>query len=227
MTKVNSPFNLVKAAFLLLLLLVYGPVVLASSSVNEQIIEHVKAQRFEQAYQLALAHKAEWEGDPAFDTAYGLAAKGKGYLQEALFAFERVLETNPTSVNVRFYVAVCYFESGNSAAALSELNLLKSLTLPEGLAEQVAQYLSLITRQQKYAEPHWQNWLQVAVGHDDNPNNGIEEDEIFIPGLGDINVFEQNQEVSSAFSLHIRTARIYTSGKSKRSCVYLGICITQ
>ena len=199
MTRVNSLFNLVKTVYLLLVLCAFQAVANSPISVSKQIVEHVKAERFEQAFRLASYHKLAWEGEPDFDLAYGLAAHSVGKLQQALFAFERVLEISPSNLNARLYVAICYFEIGNLAAAQSEFALLSTSALPASLSAQVSQYLDAINRQKSQSSGHWRNWLQLSAGHDSNPNNGIDDERIFIPRLGNVNLFDENREVSSAF----------------------------
>ena len=169
------------------------------SEVTEKIYSLLKVKQFADAFELALANQSEFEGVPEFDLAFGIAAKSSSNGDAGLYALERVVQAEPQSIAGRFTLANCYFELGNLAAANEEFSALSQLSLSTELQQSVNQALSAIERSQKQTQGGWQNALQLSVGADSNPNNGIEDEFITVPLLGQVRLFEQSREVSSSF----------------------------
>ncbi|GAB3020107.1 tetratricopeptide repeat protein [Bowmanella dokdonensis] len=165
----------------------------------QSLTDLVQQQDFESALQLANRLLPEWEGDPRFDYLYGLSARGNGLVHQALFAFERAVHNQPDSAAARFALASTYFEVGNMPAAQREFERLQQSGLDGALADSVARYLDTIQRWQGTTEPHWRNWVQVGLGHDSNPNSGVEDEFVHIPLLGQVRLFEQSREISSSY----------------------------
>lgn len=80
----------------------------------------VNSGQYQQAFDMGTANLEEWEGDPEFDFAYGLAALESGNPNEAVFALERVAATSTDGVlreRSRLELARAYFVTNNLTAA--------------------------------------------------------------------------------------------------------------
>lgn len=164
------------------------------------ILKLVTEQSYVQAYFLAQSSQEAWEGEPAFDFAFALAARANRRLDEAAFGFERVLYTQPGHLEARYFLAITYLEMSNLAAAEQELLVLRAQSLPPSLLSRVEDVMDSLQNAKRVSEPHWQNSLDIHAGFDSNPNNGIDEQSITIPLLGTVSLFEENLEHESAFA---------------------------
>jgi len=214
-------------AVLLVTIFSVPPTTLAqvNSSPHQEILNLLKSNNTADAYQLALSYLPEWEGELKFDFAYGLVAKAAGHLDHAVYSFERVLEQTPKSEQVRYFLAVTYFEMGNFVAAKKQFELLQQSLIQQQLADsdyhqQSQQYLNVISRKSKKA--HWNNWLQLSLGFDDNANNGIKDEFITVPVLGSVRLFEQSLEIESAYT-DAQLQFMYVKPQDQLSAWYAGV----
>jgi hypothetical protein len=180
-------------------LLVISKTFAASSPLPQQIIALLNEQRFSEAYALANDHQNELEGETDFDLAYGLAAKANDNCNLAVYALERVVQVQPQAVSARFALATCYYQLANFAAAELEFNYLVQQKLSPQMQATAEQHLKAITRRQHNDNAGWHNAIQLGLGQDSNPNNGIESEFITVPLLGQVKLFEQSQALSSSF----------------------------
>ncbi|KXI30404.1 porin family protein [Paraglaciecola hydrolytica] len=171
----------------------------ASSDIPQQIIELLNKQQISEAYVLAEAKQNELEGEADFDLAFGLAAKATDNCNLAVYALERVVQVQPQTVSARFALATCYYELGNLAAAEVEFNHLALQKMSPEMQNVVEQNIRAIERRQSNDNSGWHNTLQLGLGQDSNPNNGIENEFITVPLLGQVKLFEQSQAISSSF----------------------------
>jgi hypothetical protein len=156
-------------------------------------------ERFDDAFSLATEALNQFEGLVDFDLAYGLAAKSSGNCSAGLFALERVVQTSPQNVIGRFALANCYLVLGNLSAAATEFIVLNKMEISPALRKSVGQAQSFIKRNQAMAQGGWQNSVHLNTGFDSNPNNGVEDEFITVPLLGQIRLFEQSRQSSSTF----------------------------
>ena len=191
---------------------------------QQQILSLLKANQVQQAYQLATSSLEQWEGEPEFDYAFALAAKAAGELQPAVFAFERVLNRQPDSFYAGYYLAVTYFELNQWQAAQNQFELLQQSQAKHQYQANIANYLGAIRRRLSQQSGHWQNWLQLGAGVDSNANNGVEDEFVNIPWLGNIRLFEQSREIESAYS-DIQGQLLYAKPLSQQSAWYAGASI--
>jgi len=180
-------------------LLIMSKTFAASSPVPQHIIALLNEQRFSEAYALANEHQNELEGEADFDLAFGLAAKANDNCNLAVYALERVVQAQPQAVSARFALASCYYQLANLAAAELEFNYLVQQKISPQMQTAVEQSLKAIARRQNSDNAGWHNALQLGLGQDSNPNNGIESEFINVPLLGQVKLFEQSQALSSSF----------------------------
>ena len=171
----------------------------AASPVPQHIIALLNEQRFSEAYALANEHQNELEGEADFDLAFGLAAKANDNCNLAVYALERVVQAQPQAVSARFALASCYYQLANLAAAELEFNYLVQQKISPQMQAAAEQHLKAITRRQHNDNAGWHNAIQLGLGQDSNPNNGIEDEFINVPLLGQVKLFEQSQALSSSF----------------------------
>lgn len=184
----------------LIVLALFSSLAQASEATSLDRLEALIQQRDQlAAWQLARELMPEQEGDPRFDYLYALAARGAGQPHQAVFALERALAARPQSSDIRLALAVSYYELGNLPAAEQELKLLAQTSLPDRAASLVQSYLQRIDKLRHPDEGYWQNWVQLGIGSDSNPNSGVNEEFFFVPMLGQIRLFEQSVERDSNF----------------------------
>lgn len=155
-----------------------------------QLKNLVDAKQFQEAHQLSSKLLADWGGDPAFDLLAGQAAYGAGYFQEAVFAFERVIITDPEVLTARVLLAFSYFQVKNYGAAKVELTKLLNEDLPPEDTQKVTEYLRIITEVAENAVRKTTLNFTMGFGYDTNVNSGTEEETINFPTPGEIEVLE-------------------------------------
>jgi tetratricopeptide (TPR) repeat protein len=163
-----------------------------------QFIQLVQAGQLDQAYQLAAALEPELAGDPDYDLAYGRIALQVGQNDRAVFALERAVAEKPQWQQARFTLAQAYYKTKNYPAALLQLTELERNTRAD-LVEAVALLRRATERDNTKLQGHQHHKLKYSLGHDDNVNSGTAEDRIFIPALGEIDVFPQSKASSDSF----------------------------
>lgn len=163
-----------------------------------KFVQFVQSGQMQQAYQLASMLEHELAGDADFDMAYGRIALQVGQNDRAVFALERVVAEQPGWQQARFTLAQAYYKTKNYPAALYQLAQLEAQS-PTSLAEAVATLRSAAQREQDKLSGYQRHKINYAFGHDDNVNSGTAEDRIFIPSLGEIDVFPQSKASSDYF----------------------------
>ncbi len=177
------------------------PLLAAPQSIEQQkaeFVQLVQSGQLDKAYQLAAALEAELAGEPDFDMAYGRIALHVGQNDRAVFALERVVAEKPQWQQARFTLAQAYYKTKNYPAALVQLQQLEQKPLAD-LAEPISKLRSAAEWEQNKLKGHQRHKIKYGFGHDDNVNSGTAEDRIFIPALGEIDVFPQSKASSDYF----------------------------
>lgn len=165
---------------------------------KSRFIQLVQAGQLNEAYQLASDLEIELSGDPDFDFAYGRIALSVGQFDRAVFALERAVAEQPQWHQARFILAQAYFTSKNYPAATIQLDALQSAAVPE-LEQAIRELRRAIDFAEIKLKGYQRHKVRYGVGHDDNVNSGTAEDRIFIPALGEIDVFPQSKQSSDVF----------------------------
>ncbi|WP_448549430.1 surface lipoprotein assembly modifier [Thalassotalea fusca] len=194
----------------------------SSQNPQQQILMLLKSGEAEKAFELAESSMADWEGEPAFDYALAMAAKATGNIQLALFGFERILNRQPSAYLPRYYLAVTYFDMRQWSAAQSQFQILQQYQIDHQLNDNVTHYLLIIQRQLQQQSSHWKNWIAAGIGSDSNANNGIEEEFINVPWLGDIRLVDQSREINSSYT-ELQAQLLYVQPISQLRSWYAGI----
>jgi tetratricopeptide (TPR) repeat protein len=206
-------------AVITLFLINYCFTLMAQAAPADEIFALLKAGNVNKAYSLANQFNGENEGDSQFDLAFALSARAVGQYHQAVFAFERVLFVNPNSVDARLGLALTYYDLRNFKAAKTEFILLSQYQLSSKLSQTVQQYIQIIDKRALQANGFWQNRLKLGLGFDSNANNGSSDEFITLPLLGQVRLFDESLETSSAFH-HLQLQTIYTKPIDQLSKVY-------
>lgn len=207
MKKVGGHKAKIRSGFLLPIFLVslFGSTVFSlqaeTLSIEQQkttFIQLVQSGQMEQAYQLATALETELAGDTDFDMAYGRIALQVGQNDRAVFALERVIAEKPGWQQARFTLAQAYYKTKNYPAALRQLAELEQQPQAD-LVQPIAKLRSAAEWEQNKLSGYQRHKIRYHFGHDDNVNSGTAEDRIFIPSLGEIDVFPQSKASSDYF----------------------------
>jgi tetratricopeptide (TPR) repeat protein len=193
--------SLLNMAVIILLGTTVFPLSAGPQSIEQQkaeFVQLVQSGQLDRAYQLAAALEAELAGEPDFDMAYGRIALHVGQNDRAVFALERVVAEKPQWQQARFTLAQAYYKTKNYPAALVQLQQLEQKPLAD-LAEPVSKLRSATEWEQNKLKGHQRHKIKYGFGHDDNVNSGTAEDRIFIPALGEIDVFPQSKASSDYF----------------------------
>lgn len=161
----------------------------------------VQQKDYADAYALSQQLIEENIGDAPFDYLLGLSAYHTEHYQEAVFAFERVVMTAPDNLSAKTYLAFSYFQVNNFDAAMIELNKLLTLPIAAQERQQIDNYIKQI-EQIKAASQSKTNHsyrLEARYAHDSNVNSGSSLDKVFIPVLGEIELFEGSKEISDNY----------------------------
>lgn len=135
-------------------------------------------QRYQEAYQLGFKHLAEEAGNPNFDMIFGVAAQKSGELDQALFAFERVLMYDSKTQVARFELARTHFLLDNHITARHNFNRLLTADPqpPSEAMKRVQWYLAAIDAKESgqaiaSSDAVTRYHLGVRYGFDSNPRN--------------------------------------------------------
>ena len=164
----------------------------------EKIMGLIEQQKNEQAYQFSLTRSFEHEGLTEFDYAFGLAAQASQHYNQAIFAFERVVKSQPLWLLPRYALATSYFYAGNLTAAKTEFEQIKSVAKPTQFPH-INNYLNVIEQLFNRSAAQWQNSLDFGGGFDSNANSGIDDEVILVPLLGQVALFNSSQTLDDNF----------------------------
>ena len=174
---------------ILFLVISYSPVGLAQTPQSEaelvtQMNALIEMGRYQEAYIMGQAGLFDYEGEPNFDFAYGLAALESGRPDEAVFAFERIAASNPNQQRVKLELARAYFLSENYAASETLFLEVLERNPTDNVRANIQAFLQLIDQAQSSVETAVAWSGGVRVGSDSNINSATE--------LGVIEIAQQN-----------------------------------
>ena len=130
------------------------------------------SDKAEQAYVLANTYLEEFEGDPAFDFSYGVAAIDSGNPSEGVFALERVLLIEPDNHLATLELARGYFFLEQYDLAHQLFTDVLTLNPPALVQARIHSYLNQIIQRTQVAETRFKGFLELWAGYDSNINSG-------------------------------------------------------
>lgn len=133
------------------------------------------------AYALGEQQLSEQGGDPEFDFWFGLATLEHGRPQEAIFAFERVLEEQPWNHRARLELGRAYYLIGNYERAKTLFEAVLATDPPQQVKENVEKFLDSISRSQESRFSSVTASVQLKAGTDSNINSGTKISTVTLP----------------------------------------------
>lgn len=162
----------------------------------------VNSGQYQQAFDMGTANLEEWEGDPEFDFAYGLAALESGNPNEAVFALERVAATSTDGVlreRSRLELARAYFVTNNLTAAENLFNVVLANNPPTNVRQNIEAFLQLIDARRNEQSSSFTFSIASVVGSDDNINSATSNAFIDTPLIGQIELDPAGRETGDEF----------------------------
>ena len=141
------------------------------SPIARQVAELLQRQQHQPAYEIAVQHLSEEEGDPDFDFYYGLAALETGRAEEASFVFERLVTLYPENDRFRLEYARALYQIKRHAEAETQFRLVLEHNPPAAVAGNIERFLDHLLREREAANKRWEGFVEVGGGYDSNINN--------------------------------------------------------
>ena len=137
-----------------------------------QLKQLVDESKFNDAYEYALTLLDDYEGDPAFDFQYGVAAIDSGRVSEGVFALERVLLLEPNHALAKLELARGYFKLGHLEKSRRLFNEVQRLNPPSAVQNRIAKYLAAIDQKTTVQPTRITSFIELFSGYDSNINSG-------------------------------------------------------
>jgi hypothetical protein len=169
---------------------------------TEELNTLITAERYQEAYTLAVSDLEAWEGDTDFDFLYGIAAIESGFANEAVYAFERVAATAPRNVTrqrARLELARAHLLTNNLAASETLFNEVLATNPPENVQENIRAFLNLIEERRNNRSASFAFSISPTVGHDDNINSATSNGLIDTPLIGEIELNSEGLKTGDDF----------------------------
>lgn len=149
-------------------------------------------KQYRQAYNMALMLEASFAGEPKFDFILGMSALETKRLDQAVFAFERVLMIEPSNHHARLELARAYYFLGDYVASKNEFNTVMDVNPPENVQKNIQEFLSLIAEKERKARHLIKAHAVLDVGYDTNVNSTT--DQLIVDDLPNDAVLEFRQD---------------------------------
>jgi outer membrane protein len=128
-----------------------------------------------EAYELLSANELDLGGAALFDYLLGVAALDSGHANDAAFALERVIATQPDFSGARMELARAEFERGEYSLARTQFQYLLTQSPPPQTQAVIERYLSAIDNRSSLAGSRWSALAQFGAGYDTNANGSTGE----------------------------------------------------
>lgn len=141
----------------------------------------VKVGKYAEAYALMEPYEFEKSGDITYDYLLGVSAVNAGKPDRATLALERVETVSPQYGDVRLWLGIAYFQSGDSARSKKSFEgLLAQPALSAQSKGTADQYLAAIKQQddtkalaeKKAKQPYLVGMAEFGIGGDSNITSG-------------------------------------------------------
>ena len=176
-------------AYFFFLIIVVAGVTYQSQAIGASLSEMqslYQLKQYEKAYQMALVLEGEHSGDAKFDFAFGMTALESGHLDQAVFAFERVLMMEPNNHRARLELARTHYFLGDYVSAKTEFNTVKQTQTPENVQKNIERFLTLIAERELKSRHSFSSEIGLNIGYDSNVNSATDNETSFLE-LGNLN----------------------------------------
>ena len=159
----------------------------------------IAAQKSTEAYELLKPELETRAGDPQYDYLLGVACLDSGKPSEAVFALERVVDTQPDNAKARAELARAYYELNENDAAKEQFKKVESYNPPEGVQQTIDRYMSAINLRLDTTRTRYNAFIESGFGYDSNVNSATDDKQVVLPGLGGLvfNLTSTSRERSS------------------------------
>lgn len=171
------------------------------SEAYQALKEQLDQQNFSDAWQMAQEQADDHLGDVYFDFLYGLAALNTNNIEVAGFAFERVVVNKPSWLDGQYYLAIAYFKMANYQGVIQLCQTIITQPKTTNKLKSASQKLKQAA-QKKLAQQalYFRQNVSLSTGFDSNINAGVNEDNIYLPLLGQsIALSEDSKENSDSY----------------------------
>lgn len=158
-----------------------------------------KQEKYQEAYILAKQLESKYSGNPQFDMLLGKAALGE-LPQEAIFAYDRVLITDPTNSAALFGAGYSYYDLKNTEAARTYFTKLLNTTTDPSLRTIAQEYLDKITILERKLRTTTAGFVRVNTGYSSNVNASPFESELPLPFGGILTLNRDERAVPTGFN---------------------------
>ena len=138
----------------------------------------LKQNDLQQAYHSLTNKERDHIGEPEYDILFARTALASGHPNEAIFAFERVLMTNPGNHLARVELAVAYYQINELERARQLFAQAQGAKPPDVLKATIDNYLSLIDEKIASRKHKLSGLVTLKQGWDSNINSATNESEI-------------------------------------------------
>lgn len=170
----------------------------------QQLSQLVNAGQYQQAFTQSQTLLDDWTGDPVFDYWYGLAALNSGELEQARFAFERILIAQPTHHRARLELARLQMAQGQWRHATENFNTVLDSNPPETVRQNIQRMLDELSRRTAAQQSQQHLQLSVSSGYDSNINSAtsLHSIDLNFAGLGTLTAVlpDTSRAQSAAFT---------------------------
>lgn len=181
--------------------------------------------RYQEAYTLAQQLSTEWEGDPQFDFLYGLAALETGRANEAIFAFERLVQTYPNQPRFKLELARAHFEQNNLTASRELFQEVLNTNPTTNVRSNIEAFLAAIADRERAMQSRLTWFVSSILGNDTNINSATELGVISTP-IGDVELNPNGQSIEDTF-LEVAGGFSYTKPLNKLATINLNASYTK
>ncbi|OGS91379.1 MAG: hypothetical protein A2Z95_08755 [Gallionellales bacterium GWA2_60_18] len=168
----------------LVLLLFSGTALAIEDDLVRQADKMLKSGKAKEAYALLTPHQSDRAGDTDFDYRLGIAALDSGHPNEAIFALERVLATQPDHLLARAEIARAYLAVGEMAISKQEFETVRNQNPPVEVNATILKFLNAIEKATAGERTTKRSYLEMTLGADSNVNSATGSGQVAIPALG-------------------------------------------
>jgi tetratricopeptide (TPR) repeat protein len=158
----------------------------------------VDDSRFVDAYALAQTLLLEWEGEPQFDFLYGTAALESGHANEAIFAFERLVQSYPDEPRFKLELARAQFEQHNLSASRELFEQVLATNPDATVRGNIQAFLDAIDDRENSTRSRLTWFVSTMLGNDTNINSATQLGVINTP-IGDVELQPSGQAIEDTF----------------------------
>lgn len=159
----------------------------------------VNSGQHQRAYELALPQLEQRAGEPGFDFLFGIAAIESGHPQEALFAFERVLEAQPQDQRARLELARAHFLLGNFEQARQLFDAVLAANPPPRVRENIRHFQEQMNPRIAQRDRQLGATVEFKSGIDSNINSATAIQSISLPVGLVLTLGDSSREIADEF----------------------------